>query len=353
LTRASFGQSLLPKRLSRLASLKLPHHHHFSTTVAIIAEESNPALKFIPDYEGVEFLVGNDAKTLASDPRTLDTEAFIYIVPGSVEALSAAWATAKKPKWVHSFYTGIDALSGFAGESLKEGEQTLTNAKGAYSPSLAEWVITSCLYFNKQIQRCQINREQKVWDKFVMNTLYGKTIGFVGFGHIAQTSAKLAKAFGMRVLALRKNNDKEAPYADVVFPLDSSLSMLSECEFVVCSLPNTPSTMNFLGEEEFNAMPSTSVLISIGRGTAIDEVALDQALEKKSIAGAALDVFREEPLDVLSPLWRHENLLLTAHNADFTDDYCMRGWDVWKANWEAYRAGKAFVTAVKTPSEGY
>jgi len=105
------------------------------------------------------------------------------------QALSAAWKTARNPKWVHSFYTGIDALSGFSQESLMKG-QTLTNAKGAYSPSLAEWVMTSCLYFNKQIQRCQANREQKVWDKFVMDTLYGKTIGFVGYGHIAQSKRR-------------------------------------------------------------------------------------------------------------------------------------------------------------------
>jgi len=157
----------------------------------------------------------------------------------------------------------------------------------------------------------------------------------------------------MRVLALRKNDNKETPFADMVFKMEERSKMLSECDFVVCSLPATPSTANFLGQDEFRAMPSNSVLISIGRGVAIDEIALDQALEQKSIAGAALDVFREEPLPANSPLWRHDNVLLTAHNADFTGDYCMRGWDVWKANWEAFKAGNAFVTPVAHPSEGY
>jgi len=210
-------------------------------------------------------------------------------------ALSAAWKMSSSPKWLHSFFTGIDALSGFCASDLFEGA-SLTNARGAYSDSLAEWALTSCLYFNKQIPRCQENRLNKKWDKFTMGHLYGKTIGFVGFGHIATTTATLARAFGMKILALKRNVPKQQQQqhqiADAIYSSESACEMLRECDFVVCSLPGTPKTDGFMSSKEFEAMPSHSVFISIGRGSAVDEEALDHALRSGSIAGAALDVFR-------------------------------------------------------------
>merc|ERR1712232_279042 len=120
--------------------------------------------------------------------------------------MSPIFSKCPNVKWVHSLFAGVDALAPFIKETLSNRpDVTLTNGKGAFSSSLAEYVLSSALYFNKQVRRCQANRATKQWDKFVMPELKGKTMGFCGFGHIGQTTAKLAKAFGMEVLALRRS----------------------------------------------------------------------------------------------------------------------------------------------------
>jgi len=321
-------------------------------TVPVITDLTNPALEHLPKIEGVEFIIGEDRGAFEGNSKVESAEMFIFIPPmQSTQTLKHAWESAPNAKWLHSFYTGIDMLSGFCSESLHPG-QTLTNAKGAYSASLAEWTITSCLYFNKQITRCQRNRVEKRWDKFEMKTLYNKTIGFVGFGDIAQASAKLAKSFGMRVLALKRNPEPHY-LADHMYSVEQRHEMLAESDFVMCSLPGTAETASFMGEEEFNAMSESSVFISMGRGIAVDEDALVKALRSDSIAGAALDVFRVEPLPSTSPLWDCDNVLLTAHNADYAEDYFNLAWKVWRDNFEAYTSGQPLLSTVKDPSQGY
>ena len=103
--------------------------------------------------------------------------------------------------------------------------------------------------------------------------------------------------------------------------------LFSQSDFVVSVLPGTEDTRNSIGKAEFSAMKDTSVFISIGRGMVVDEMALNRALESGEILGAALDVYQKEPLPEENPLWERDNLLLTAHNADFTDDYLLTNAD--------------------------
>ena len=111
-------------------------------------------------------------------------------------------------------------------------------------------------------------------------------------------------------------------------------------------LPGTAETKHFCSTEEFAAMRPGSIFISMGRGIAVDEAALVEALRAWKIAGAALDVFEQEPLPEASPLWDCDNLLLTAHNADYTEDYFKLGWDVWSSNLDCYLSGRPMATTV-------
>ena len=115
---------------------------------------------------------------------------------------------------MHGFYAGVDAMGQFVRE-LEASDVPLTNGRGAFSASLAEYAITAALHFTKQVPRCMRNREDKVWDKFEMSMLRGKTLGLVGYGDIAKATARLAKAFGMRVVALRRNAGKPDEGGDV------------------------------------------------------------------------------------------------------------------------------------------
>ena len=111
-------------------------------------------------------------------------------------------------RWVHCYTAGVDALSGFIAGPLKEVGLPLTNGRGAFSSSLAEFAMLAALHFNKKVPRLQANRASRTWDKFEMPVLRGKTMGLLGYGDIAKHTARLAKSFGMSVIALRRNADK-------------------------------------------------------------------------------------------------------------------------------------------------
>lgn len=195
------------------------------------------------------------------------------------------------------------------------------------------------------------NKSEKSWEKFVMNTITGCNVSFVGFGHIAQTTARLLqKSFNVKIQVLKRTKCKVTDFGDLrvekvySFKETDRNNIFKEADFVICSLPGTSETKNFIGEAELNSMKSSSVFISIGRGITVDEDALVKALNKKSIFGAALDVFHEEPLPKTSPLWNCPNLLISPHNADFTEDYFQLGWKVFEANLEQYLKDESLVT---------
>ena len=246
-------------------------------------------------------------------------------------------------QWVHSLFAGVDALSSFTASHLSPNNVTLTNGRGAFSSSLAEYVMAAALHFNKSIPRLQSNQKHKTWEKFVMPTLKGKTMGFVGYGHIGTTTARLAKQFGMTVMALRRDPSKESLYADVVLGNKDKLKLFQDSDFVVSVLPGTAETMDYCSQPEFKAMKSSGVFISVGRGVVVDEEALSNALANGEIAGAALDVFKTEPLPPESSLWGlgDDKILLSAHNADYTTDYFDLGWNIFEQNLDSFMACKS------------
>ena len=253
----------------------------------------------------------------------------------------------------HNVANVLRDIASFIGAS----KLAVSNGRSAFSKSLAEYALMAMLHFNKQVPRCQQNRLDQKWDKFTMDVIEGKTVGFVGYGSIAQHTAKLAKAFGMRSVALRRNpekakDDPEPGLVAATYGLADAATLYAQADFVVCSLPGTAATTNFINAAAFAAMKPTSVFISLGRGAAVDEAALHHALTTGQIAGAALDVYKQEPLPAESPLWGCDNVLMTAHNADLTADYFSLGWKVWLENLAAYRSSATLATPVNT-AEGY
>jgi phosphoglycerate dehydrogenase-like enzyme len=151
--------------------------------------------------------------------------------------------------------------------------------------------------------------------------LRGATMGIVGYGDIGRATARLAKAYGMKVLALsRKQSDAtEDPYLDERMAPTELNRLFRESDYVFCALPLTPDTHGCIGEEQFQQAKPGCVFINVGRGPVVDEDALIRALDNGRLKGAALDVFTNEPLPTDSPLWNGlDNVLLSPHNMDFT-----------------------------------
>jgi phosphoglycerate dehydrogenase-like enzyme len=241
------------------------------TVVAVVSPPDNVMLSAMPrDDPQFEFLVANDLDTLLEFPNIADVETVLWVPPGSPQVLIDLWPHVPQVKWAHGFFAGVDALKDFMKERLLDGKVPLSNGRGAFSESLAEYILAASLHFNKQIPRCQQNRREKKWDKFVMNTMQGKTMGFVGFGHIGQCAAKAAKAaFGMKIIALRRDVSKGDNYggvADETFGPDQKLEVFKQSDFVVCVLPGTEQTRDFCSTAEFAAMKPSGVFISCGRG---------------------------------------------------------------------------------------
>ena len=317
-------------------------------TIAIICPPNNiEILSAMPTRTDVNLIVGNDLNSFTSHPHFASIQGLMYVaVGGDVTLLPTLYDACKhKIQWVHSLFAGVDALSSFTASHLSPNNVTLTNGRGAFSSSLAEYVMAAALHFNKSIPRLQSNQKQKTWEKFVMPTLKGKTMGFVGFGHIGTTTARLAKQFGMNVMALRRDPSKESLYADVVLGNQDKLKLFQDSDFVVSVLPGTAETMDYCSQPEFKAMKPSGVFISVGRGVVVDEEALSNALASGEIAGAALDVFKQEPLPPESSLWGlgDDKILLSAHNADYTTDYFDLGWNIFEQNLDSFMACNGLV----------
>jgi phosphoglycerate dehydrogenase-like enzyme len=303
-------------------------------------------------------------------PAATHVHALLWVPPADKTSLVALLEAHPEVEWVHCLSAGVDYLAEVIRTHLRDKPIALSNGRGAFSSSLAEYAIGACLYFNKQFKRCEANRTSEKWDKFVMDTVVGKTMGFVGYGHIARSTAALAAPFGLRFVALRRHPEKaggadteeraakKARAADAgvqlaaTFGPDDAKAFYAQCDFIVCSLPLTEETRGSVNAAAFASMKSSAVFVSIGRGAAIDEAALYDALSTGKIAGAACDVFATEPLPKDSPLWKCENLLMTAHNADLTADYTTLAFATWRENLEKFQHNLPLATPVDK-SQGY
>jgi len=234
-------------------------------------------------------------------------------------------------QWVHCRSAGIDYITSEAlAESASRGV-IVTNAKGSFSSTLAEYTMMAISYFAKDLPRLMRQKKDKNWGKYCVEEIRFKTLGIIGFGDIGRACAKLAKAYGMNVTALRRNPQKSAEagddeLCDVVYPSDKASlhRLMSESDYILCALPLTAATKGMIDKEAFDHAKSNSVFINVGRGPIVDEDALIDALKSESggsLKGAALDVFATEPLPVESELWSLDNVLMSPHNMDATETF--------------------------------
>ena len=234
-----------------------------------------------------------------------------------------------KLKWAHTWWPGVDSLI-FPG--LEKYPVVLTNAKGQYASPLAEFVIFSCLYFAKDYPRLLRNKNAVNWEQFENELISGKTIGIFGYGEIGKQTAKKAKALGMRVLACKKHNTNLDDNVDQLIPLQEVKTLFKESDYIVNAAPLTDETKAFIDYEKISLMKSSSVIINVGRGPVIKEQDLIRALTEDKIKGAALDVFENEPLDINSPLWKMENVIISPHSSDQNKGWLERPYEFFVEN---------------------
>ncbi len=232
---------------------------------------------------------------------------------------------------------------------------TVTTSSGMHVTPVGEYTLGMMIMLAKRwalISRAQVGHR---WvESIIPSELYGKTVGIIGLGHIGREVGRLAKAFGMRVIGLRRSATARTvePPVDEVLPSIDLAYLLQQSDYVVLTLPLTEDTRHLLGEAELRSMKKNAFIVNVARGAIIDEAALIRALQEGWIGGAAVDVFESEPLPPESPLWDMENVIVSPHNAGNTEIYAARTVDLFCDNLLRYLKGEPLENVVD-PGRGY
>lgn len=262
-------------------------------------------------------------------------------------AFKDIWPLLKSVKWVHSLSAGVEK---YMIPAFINSPVPLTNARGVFKRSLADFAILGILYFKKKVRLLVENQRAHKWDNFAVGWVPDTVVGIVGYGEIGQECGRLAKALGMKIHAVRRNPERSSndPLLEQVFALDQLNEMLRHVDVVIAAAPLTNETRHLVSESQFSAMKSSAIVINVGRGPVIDEAALVRALQAKQIAGAALDVFEEEPLPPASPLWDMENVLISPHCTDHTEnpDWLDLSMQFFVENFGRYQKGEPLENVV-------
>lgn len=299
-----------------------------------------------PIGERANVWVGNGSEALKA--RAPDAEIILFSgLTGATVDFADVWHHAAKVKWCHSLSAGVEKV---LIPELVKSAVPLTNAKGVFKRSLAEFAVFGILFHYKRARRLIENQRAHRWDDFHVDWMPGKIMGVVGYGEIGRECALLAHSLGMKIHALRRKPDQSAsdPIVDRVFPPAALHEMLAGIDVLVAAAPLTNDTRHMLSEAEFSAMKASALVINVGRGPVIHEAALIAALQQKKIAGAVLDVFEKEPLPPESPLWDMENVLVSPHCTDRTadPDWLDLAMKVFLENFDRYVKGEPLINVV-------
>jgi phosphoglycerate dehydrogenase-like enzyme len=275
-----------------------------------------------------DVVISNDVDVLRDALRDADV---IVVAPREGRLLREVWPHAARVRWVHALAAGVESLV------FPELDVTLTNSRGIFADALGEWALAAMLFFAKDLRRLVRNQDASLWAPFNVTRLEAATVGIIGFGSIGRAVARRAEALDMRIVATRAT------------PLDE---LLAAADYVVISTPLTPETRRLIAARELALMKPNAVLINIGRGAVVDEAALIDTLRAGRIRGAALDVFENEPLAAGHPFWSMENVLLSPHCADHTDDAHDRTMQFFLENLRRFQDGEPLVNLVDK-AKGY
>lgn len=279
----------------------------------------------------VEWSIGTNVESLRSDARNADA---VLIAPRYASLLTDLWLDFGNVRWIHTLAAGVESLPF---DLLRNTDVVITNSRGLYADALGEFAIAAMLWFAKDLRRMIRNQEDRLWEPYDVQRLEGRTAGIIGYGGIGHAVGRRAEALGMSVLTTRRRRELGDPTIDEV---------IAESDYVVLCAPLTPSTWRLISRERIAAMNPGAVLINVGRGGTVDEEALIDALRDHRIRGAALDVFDAEPLPREHPLWQLDNVLISPHTADHTEDAHLRAMNFYIENLRRFRAGESLENIV-------
>ncbi|HUC92234.1 MAG TPA: D-2-hydroxyacid dehydrogenase [Paenibacillus sp.] len=242
-----------------------------------------------------------------------------------------------KLRWVQTWSAGVDSLPL---DRLAAKGALLTGASGVHPAPMSETVFAFMLGLTRGIHRALRSQTEGRWDRSgVLPEMHGKTAVIVGAGKIGQEIARIARAFSMTTIGVRRSGET-VPSFDRMLATDRLDEALAQADYVINVLPLTDETRRLFDEGRFAAMRSSAYFINVGRGETVRTDALVEALRSGSIAGAGLDVFEQEPLPEGHPLWSLDNVILTPHTGGSTAGVKERVASIFLANLPLYLNGE-------------
>jgi D-2-hydroxyacid dehydrogenase (NADP+) len=279
------------------------------------------------------------------DPYIADIEVLLCFSPPMADHVVR---DAKKLKWIQALGTGVDNIVDLP--SLGK-EVVVTNVRGIHGPPVSEAAIAYMLSLARNLPHTIHVQDQKKWERWPATLLNGKTVGILGVGLIAEYLAPICKALGMTVIGI-SGSPRETKGFDRVAHRNDLAKVAAELDFLVALTPLSAETRNIIGEKVFAAMKPTAFLVNVARGGVVDEKALLAAVNAGQIAGAALDVFSQEPLPPESPLWTAKNVSIYSHLGGYSQGYEERAMPTIAGNMAKFLAGdlKSMINIVRKPA---
>lgn len=255
------------------------------------------------------------------------------IVFGAPTMIRDALSSLPNLRWVQAMWAGVEPLL----DSSLRRDYVLTNARGVFGQLMSEYILGYLLMHERQVVHLREMQRNKEWFDSDTGTLRGKTIGLLGVGSIGAEVAQTAKFFGMNVRGYTRSSEASSQ-VDKYYHGGELLDFVKGLDYLVGILPNTKETRKIVDKNVLNALPSHALFLNVGRGSAVDENALLEALRKNKIAGAVLDVFEQEPLPKEHPFWEAPNLTMTFHTSapSLPEDIAR----VFIENYQLYMEGK-------------
>ena len=238
---------------------------------------------------------------------------FLFAIRDNQELFKPLLSLSKRMKFIQTGYAGMD--DPFCQAILKESNAVIANASSIHAIPISHYVFSQMLRWNKRIDQHIELQDKKNWSPMGGDgELTNKTLLILGYGGIGKEVAKLGKAFGMNVVGIRRN-PQPCEFANEVLTMDRIEEYLPFADFMVLALPNSEDTNDLVDKYLLEKLNNLAMLINVGRGNAIKEGDLAEALNSGTISAAALDTTKNEPLEKSSALWTAKNCFISAHDS--------------------------------------
>lgn len=305
--------------------------------VLVLADEAPPGLE--PLAGQADLRIAPEAELAAELPGA----DVLLVWDFGTDALPAAWPEDGGPRWVHTASAGVDRLMFPA---LTASDTIVTNARGVFEQPIAEYVAGQIIALAKDFAGTHGRQLNRVWQHRVTGRVAGTRAVVVGGGPIGRATARTLTALGLRVSLVGRTARDNDPEVGRVHAFDELDGLLPEADWVVSAAPLTPQTEDMFDASAFGRMKRGARFLNVGRGPNVVEKDLLAALEDGQLGGAALDVFREEPLPADSPLWDAPNLLVSPHMSADTDGWLEDLAEVFTDNFARWREGRPMRNVV-------